>query len=84
MVGMTTEMHDWIFSDSFTKICVRVGSEKELDDIFAQAQKAGIVSALIIDSGKTMFHGVPTKTCCAIGPDYSSKIDIITGELKLL
>jgi len=54
-IGMTEEMDDWIFGDSFTKICVRVESEKELDDIFARAQKAGIVSALIIDSGKKCF-----------------------------
>jgi PTH2 family peptidyl-tRNA hydrolase len=43
-----------------------------------------VVFDLIIDSGKTEFGGVPTKTCLAIGPDYSEKIDKVTGNLKLL
>lgn len=34
--------------------------------------------------GKTEFHGVPTRTCLAIGPDDSEKIDAITGQLQLL
>lgn len=38
---------------------------------------------LITDSGLTEFGGVPTKTVCAIGPDYDEKIDKITGHLKL-
>lgn len=80
----TEEIRKWIFGQSFTKICVRIDSEEELDKIYKMAQDAGIVSALIVDSGRTMFGGIPTKTCCAIGPDYSIKIDQITGNLKLL
>lgn len=83
-IEMTNAMHEWAFGSSFTKICVRVESEEELDNIFRQAQDAGIVSSLVVDSGRTEFHGVPTKTCCAIGPDLSSKIDPITRDLKLL
>lgn len=72
----------------FTKICVGVDSEQELLDI---ALKAGLVSSpyfyrvrLVQDSGLTEFGGIPTYTCCAIGPDYSDRIDLITGHLKLL
>ncbi len=40
--------------------------------------------ALITDAGRTEFHGEPTNTTLAIGPDYSEKIDKITGGLPLL
>jgi len=33
---------------------------------------------------ETEFHGVPTNTCLAIGPDLAEKIDSITGDLELL
>lgn len=72
----------WV-NGSFAKITVSVNSEQELLEIYEKAQAAGIISALIQDAGKTEFHGVPTYTTCAIGPDYAEKIDLITGNLKL-
>jgi PTH2 family peptidyl-tRNA hydrolase len=39
---------------------------------------------MIVDKGLTVFKGIPTKTCLAIGPHYPEKIDIITGHLPLL
>lgn len=74
---------EWI-DNSFTKICVYVNSEEELDAIVEKAQQAGINVDLIIDAGRTEFHGVPTKTCAGIGPAEDSEIDKITGGLKLL
>ena len=68
----------------FTKICVSVNSEAELDAIYAKAKEAGLPCSMIVDSGATEFHGVPTKTCCAIGPAESGEIDLITGGLPLL
>lgn len=79
----TTVQQDWLDS-SYAKICVRVDSEEQLMDVYERAQDAGLEVHLITDSGRTEFHGVPTKTCLAIGPDYSEKIDLITKELKLL
>lgn len=73
----------WI-ENSFTKICVYVNSEQELLDIYNQAKEAGILCALIEDEGRTEFGGVKTLTCCAIGPDLSEKIDLITGKLPLM
>lgn len=73
---------EWI-EGSFAKICVRVESEEELLDIHQQAKDAGLVSELIEDSGATEFHGQPTYTCLAIGPDHSERIDKVTGSLKL-
>jgi len=74
---------EWLESN-FTKICVRVNSLDELLAVADDAETAGIVTRLITDSGLTEFHGVPTRTCLALGPDYAEKIDPITGHLKLL
>ena len=68
----------------FTKICVSVDSEAALDAVVDRARAAGVPCALVVDAGHTEFHGVPTKTCCAVGPAWSDAIDAITGELPLL
>jgi peptidyl-tRNA hydrolase, PTH2 family len=74
---------EWL-GGRFTKVCVSVNSEAELDDIVARARAAGVRCALIVDAGVTEFHGVPTKTCCAVGPAWSDAVDAITGRLTLL
>jgi PTH2 family peptidyl-tRNA hydrolase len=66
------------------KICVRTDSEKQFFDVIETVKLAGIKHHVVTDSGLTEFGGVPTKTCVAIGPDKSTKIDIITGSLDLL
>lgn len=68
---------------NFAKICLQVNSEQELRDIYQKSLDIGLESHLIVDAGKTEFNGVPTPTCCAIGPDSSERIDKITGDLKL-
>ncbi|MBV9125666.1 MAG: aminoacyl-tRNA hydrolase [Planctomycetes bacterium] len=73
---------EWLHGQ-FSKICVRVDSEQELMEIFAAAQKARLPVKLITDSGRTEFHGVPTRTCLAIGPAWGEDIDKITGHLQL-
>lgn len=73
----------WL-SGAFAKVCCRVDSEQELMKVFERAKDAGLETHLITDSGKTEFHGVPTRTCLAIGPDLATRIDAITGELRLL
>lgn len=75
--------HDWV-TGRFTKIVVRVDSLYQLLYTYHKACKAGIVASLIRDAGLTEFHGELTYTCCAIGPDFASAIDEITGHLKLL
>jgi PTH2 family peptidyl-tRNA hydrolase len=74
----------WLVSGRFTKVCVSVDSEAALDAIVARARDAGVPCALIVDSGRTEFHGVPTKTCCAVGPAWAEAVDAITGSLSLL
>lgn len=75
--------HNWIES-AFVKICVGVDSEEELLTIYHAALDAGLSSTLITDAGFTEFNGVPTLTCCGIGPDWNEKINAVTGHLKLL
>ena len=79
---LTPEMEEWK-EGSFTKACVQVDHEEELLEILKKAEEAGLPVALITDAGLTEFNGVPTSTCCAIGPANSDKIDLITGHLKL-
>lgn len=68
----------------FTKVVVRVDSEAELLDVYERALEAGLISEMIEDSGLTEFHGVPTKTCIAVGPAPNDELQPITGHLELL
>lgn len=78
-----TALHQWL-EGKFTKICVSVMSEEELLAIYKEAEQSGLPCALIQDSGLTEFGGVPTYTCCAIGPSFPEDVDGITGGLPLL
>src|SRR4051812_22214839 len=82
-VSLTGAMAAWL-GGRFTKVCVSVESEEALDTIIASANAAGVPCALIVDAGVTEFHGVPTKTCCAVGPAWTDEVDAITGGLPLL
>jgi PTH2 family peptidyl-tRNA hydrolase len=72
------------FKEGFKKVCVYVNSEDELIDIYNKAKEKGVPVLMIEDAGVTMFKGIPTKTCLAIGPAWDKDIDEITGDLKLL
>lgn len=80
---LSPDQQAWL-AGAFAKICCRVDSEQELMDIYDQALEAKLEVHLITDSGRTEFHGEPTRTCLAIGPDLAEKIDTITGHLQLL
>lgn len=82
-ITMTEAMKAWL-TGRFTKVCVSVDSEAALDEVVARARAAGVPCALIVDAGQTEFHGVPTKTCCAVGPAWVDEVDAITGALPLL
>lgn len=73
----------WL-EESFIKICLKVPSEEELLRIYYDALANQIEAHLVTDDGRTMFDGVPTNTCIAIGPDYADRIDPLTKDLKLL
>lgn len=77
------EINHWL-QNSFRKICVYVNSEEELLAVHQKALDSGCISHLITDNGATEFNGVPTMTCCAIGPHYDERFEGITDHLPLL
>jgi len=80
--NISDDIEDWL-NGSFTKVCLKAESEDILLDIYSKAKDSNLRVALIQDSGKTEFGGVPTYTCIAIGPHKSKDIDKITGHMKL-
>jgi PTH2 family peptidyl-tRNA hydrolase len=74
---------NWENYSGQAKIVLGVENEKELMDIKSKADNAGLITCLIHDAGRTEV-APNTATCCAIGPDSVQKIDVITGQLKLL
>jgi peptidyl-tRNA hydrolase, PTH2 family len=84
VIPLDAPAHQWLVSGRFTKVCVSVDTEAALDDVVARANAAGVPCVLITDAGKTEFHGVATKTCCAVGPAWAEDVDAITGSLPLL
>ncbi len=83
LVSLTPAQALWC-DDEFTKICLQVNSEAQLLALHAEAIEEGLEAHLILDAGLTEFQGVETYTCAAIGPDLSSRIDPLTGHLKLM
>jgi PTH2 family peptidyl-tRNA hydrolase len=78
-----TPLHEWLYG-IFTKIVLYVESEDAIEALKNRCHFNGVPCAVITDAGLTEFHGEPTVTCIAIGPDWSDKIDDITGGLPLL
>jgi peptidyl-tRNA hydrolase, PTH2 family len=73
------------FKGRFTKVCVGIGGgDNELMGVYHRAKDAGLICFLVTDAGLTEFGGVPTVTCCAIGPAEDEDLKPITGHLKLL
>ena len=83
IVAVDSALWSWL-DGLFAKICVYVTSEEELDALALKADEVNIMNVTIVDSGRTEFHGVPTKTVLAIGPAWNEDIDKITGHLPLL
>lgn len=81
-VALTPAQRAWL-EGSFRKVTCQVDSEEALMVVVRAAEAAGLECHVITDSGLTEFAGVPTITCCAIGPDDVEKIDPVTGKLSL-
>jgi len=69
--------------EGMKKVVLKVKDEKELLEYKKKAEDLGLVTALVIDAGKTALSP-GTITCLAIGPDKDEKIDKITKNLKLV
>lgn len=76
-------LREWL-EGSYATICVLVRSPEELMEVYERAKAAKLPCAMVVDEGRTVFNGVQTKTCCAIGPAPKELLDPVTGHLKLL
>jgi len=65
------------------KVVLKIPTLKDLTQISKKAKEAKLPYALIRDAGRTQLRA-GTVTCLGIGPAEESKIDRITGKLKLL
>jgi len=65
------------------KVVLKVADGAQLDDVVRQARATGLPTEVICDAGRT--QGSPgTRTCCALGPADSERIDTVTAGLSLL
>ena len=69
--------------DGMKKVVLKVKDVRELMKYKREAQKRGLVTAVIKDAARTFFKR-PTVTCVSIGPDDENKIDSVTKDLKML
>lgn len=77
----TSAFGEWKF-EGMKKIVLRVGSKKELFELYEKARKM-LPAAIIKDAGLTQVEaGEPT--CIAIGPADEADLDRLTGHLRLL
>lgn len=80
---MNNLLNNWI-KNKYKKIVLGCNSLEELENLYQQAIKKGILAYKVTDSGLTEFHGEPTVTCVSFGPVLPFSIDPITGYLQLL
>lgn len=64
------------------KVVLKVGSESELFELAARAERDGVVHAVIRDAGHTQLEP-GTVTALAVGPARDGDVDRVTGELSL-
>ena len=76
------KFYKW-YKEGAKKVVLKVNSLEELLRIADLEKKEGLIVSIIADAGKTQVKE-GTIICIAIGPDEDSKIDKITGNLKLL
>jgi len=71
----------WI-SYGQTKVVLKLKDEQELFEIKMIADALGVINSVIADAGRTEIPA-GTITCIGLGPDEVSKMDKVTGELKM-
>ncbi len=74
----------WFTDGSHTKVCLKVGSLEELEQIQADAKELDLKTFLVTDNGVTMFLGKKTVTALAFAPVWEEEHIGLTSHLKLL
>lgn len=74
----------WWTRQAFAKVVLSVEDEDALLAVHAAARAAGLPTAVVTDSGRTEFKGVPTRTTVVVGPAPVPWIDRITGRDGLI
>ncbi|MCL2786482.1 MAG: peptidyl-tRNA hydrolase Pth2 [Methanomassiliicoccaceae archaeon] len=69
-------------NNAYPKIVLKAKDEAELFLIKSFADAAGLLNSVVTDAGRTEI-APGSVTCLGIGPDASSKIDKVTGELPI-
>lgn len=65
------------------KIALAVGSEREANALHNSARRLGLPVYMVVDAGRTQI-AAGSMTVLAVGPAPKSKIDRVTGHLRLL
>jgi PTH2 family peptidyl-tRNA hydrolase len=74
---------DWHGQGGGGKIVLSTENAESLMAIAHAAKALGEATYIVTDAGRTMFGGVPTLTCAAIGPAWSSRVRGIFEGCKL-
>jgi PTH2 family peptidyl-tRNA hydrolase len=83
LLGSSSEKINSWKREGMKKVVLKVVDKEDLMYYVKKARSYKLKTGLITDAGKTFFD-THTTTCCAIGPDVSDKIDVVTGNLKIL
>jgi peptidyl-tRNA hydrolase, PTH2 family len=83
VLGSSTDKVNAWRKEGMKKITLKVKDKEDLMCYLRKARSHKLKTALVTDAGKTFFD-THTTTCCAIGPDLEKKIDVVTGDLKMM
>ena len=83
VLGSSKDKVDEWKKSGMKKIVLKVVDKEDLMYYLKKAKSYKLKTGLVTDAGKTFFD-THTTTCCAIGPDEEGKIDVVTGELKMI
>ena len=83
IAAMNTEEFRKYYRGAHAKICLKVQTEAELDQIRDYCNENGIINYQVVDAGRTQI-APNSKTVLGVGPILKSKVPVIISELKLL
>ncbi len=82
-MNLNTNIFRKYLRSSQAKVCLRVNTEEELDNIIKYCSKNNIIYYQVIDAGRTQVVS-GSKTVLSVGPISRSNVPTIISELRLL